>query len=1218
MIYIDHHLHDSTGSLLDSVLKINDLVQHAKENNLPALFISNHGSYSSSFDFYQQCKKNNILPISGIEFYLTENLEEKINDNYHICAYAKNNDGHKDLIKLISIANKENYYYKGRITNDLLKQFSSNIIVTTACIRSNINSAIINDDYEKAEQIILFYKNIFKDDFYLELQLHNSPHTRIIKADKHSELVILEQKCNKFLVEMSKKHKIRPIIGNDSHMLKREDSVVHEILLCKNTNTSLSDEKRFVFPNDEFYFKNYEEILETYTYNGYDKDFIDYCVKSTHQIIDKCKQSPIEIQTGIYDIPKFPIPEGFSTEMAYLIHLVKKNVKSRYPKITKEVIDRINHELKVINKMDLAGYFLMVEDYITWARNNGIMVGAGRGSNGGSIICFILKITQLCPLKYDLTFSRFLDVSRKSDASDMDVDFMASRRDEVIQYFRNKYGHDKTSHIGTTNTLKIKGAIKVVAKAMEYSFEKINEFCKNIEDTEDNFENVLKIKEGSDYYKNDEELDKILNIANKMSGLPQSAGVHPAGILVASNDITDKAPVAKFKDVFATSYSMTEVDKLGLLKMDFLGLKTLDIISDCLSLVKQRHGLDIDIYNIDIDDQNIYKMLSSGDNESVFQFEEFMAKKLLMDLKPTNLVDLAVITSINRPAPLSMGVHTEYKKYKENPELIEYAHPKLKPILEKTYGQIIFQETAMEISKKLAGFDDVMANKFRKAAAKKIDGLLQEIKPIFINGCMTHSDWTEEQANNYFTFIEGLSSYLFNASHAHLYSFISYQTAWLKYYYPVEFMCSVLKNTSDDDEKKNKYLVYCAQKCIKVNPPDINDSDIYFSISDNNEIMFGLSAIKGIGIKQVEKIVKERTKHGKFKSFIDFCERCQPNKKVIEALLLSNCFKDMEQYPKRWLDNIYALCECISDSKKYGLGHIYSINPLTGHLQGSIFEAIAKHVIKDHTKINEFTEAKKAISGQSKSAKEERAEIDMQIELEKEKILNHVKKQFTDNHGQFTKQEIKENEIKYLSYQITTNPMFIFQKYKKYFKDVLFGKMQYKFLPLDEFDYEYINTNIATVGEIKSYRAIKTKNGKNMAFASIKYNDTEVSITIFPSQFDSIKIDKGDFVLLYGKLEESRDKEYGDYNIIAGNCNILDCISTEDEILFDITSLSEEKKQIFKSILANHSNACYNKNMKITRMLKLKSGDKIETTNARFWISDEKELWNMLMKYGIY
>ena len=898
MKFVHLHCH-SHYSLLDGMPKIEELIEKAKEFKMPALGLTDHGVMYGSIEFYQKAKKAGIKPIIGFEAYVAASgRHQKIKANekrYHLTLLAKNFSGYQNLVKLCSLGHLEGFYYKPRIDDELLKKYHQGIICLSGCIQGEIPQLILAKKFEAAKRKILFYKEIFGDDFYLEIM-------PLPKLKGQKEI-------NQTLIQFSKELKVPVVATCDVHYLSPEDAKAHDVLLAIQTKNLVSDKNRLSMKEDDFSFKSQENVINFF------KD-IPQAIENTLKIAEKCN---FEIELGKIEMPKIKIENGFDS-FSYLKKLVEEGVKKRYQKITPQIKNRINYELEVIKKTGFSDYFLIVSDIVNWAKRKGIVVGPGRGSAAGSLVSYCLEITDIDPLKYSLLFERFLNPERIS-MPDIDIDFDDRRRNEVIEYAKEKFGKDHVARIITFGTMAARPAIRDVGRALGISYNFCDTLAKTIPQNL-SIEEALKVSpEFYHYYSTNPQATQIIEIAKKLEGIARHASVHACGVAIAPFPLIDKIPLQRAPQdpqTIITQYEKNTIENLGILKMDFLGLKNLTIIQDVLKNVKETENLEIEIKKVSLNDKKTYQLLSKGETVGVFQFESEGMQNTLKGIKPNKIEDLIAIVALYRPGPAKLI--PSYIRRKQGKEKIEYLHPKLKPILENTYGVLIYQEQLMEIAKELAGFSLSEADILRKAVGKKIKKLLEEQKEKLING-MLKKGVKKQVAQKIWEWILPFARYGFNKSHATAYALIGYWTAYLKAHFPYEFMAAVLNSEGNNIDKISFLLSECKRAKIKVLPPHINKSFENFQVvKENSEkvIRFGLSAIKNVGKNLVEDIIKEREKNGPFKSIQDFLERIDHkdlNKKSLEALIKAGVFSGMEDR-KVLLDNLDYLLKYLKESKK--------------------------------------------------------------------------------------------------------------------------------------------------------------------------------------------------------------------------------------------------------------------------------------------------------------
>ncbi len=893
MNYVPLHVH-TEYSLLDGAIKVPDLFSYANQEGMPAVAITDHGVMYGAIDMVLTHKEYpNVKPLIGCEFYICEG--DVINDKtskktlYHLVLIAKNNTGYQNLIKMDSIAATQGYYYKPRINHEILEKYSEGLICLSACIQGEVAKNILNGDEEKAFEKAKYYKNLFKEDFYIELQDHG----------------LWEQKeTNPKLIDFAKKLGAKMVITNDSHYLKAQDALWHDTLLCEQTKSSKSDTNRFRFSNNEFYVKTKDELREAFKWM--DDETFEECMNNTVEVANKCD---VRIELGKSHLPSYPVPEGYDTN-SYFDYLCRKGLKKRYGEnYPKEIEERYLYEKSVIDKMGFPAYFLLTWDFINWAKEHNIPVGPGRGSAAGSIVAYALGITELDPIRHHLLFERFLNPERIS-MPDIDIDFCKRRRGEVIDYVTQKYGEDHVCQIITFGTLAAKAALKAVARVYDVDFTTSNNWASLIPSVP-GIKIADALAEKTDFrklYDSNPEAKKYIDEALHMEGLKNQVGTHAAGIIISHKPLDEIIPIALSKEKSVTTqFPMVCIEKLGLLKMDFLGLETLTIIRDCLDMVKKRKGIDVDINAIPLDDEKTFELLKKGDTDGVFQLESPGMKRLVKELRPTVFEDLGALVALFRPGPLESGMVKDFVDRKHGRQKIEYAHPLLEDILKDTYGTIVYQEQIMKIFQVLAGYTLGGADMVRRMMGKKKLDEMAKQKTIFIEGAAKNG-MSAQVAGALFEQIEKFAKYCFNRSHSAAYAFVAYQTAYLKAHFPVEWMAAILTSQANNQEKTQQYILQCQALGIKVLPPDINKSDADFT-PDGDSIRFGLASVKNVGRGVVETIVELRQER-EFEGLYDYCMRMDGrgvNKLTLEALIKVGAFSQVEKSRKQLIENLERL-----------------------------------------------------------------------------------------------------------------------------------------------------------------------------------------------------------------------------------------------------------------------------------------------------------------------
>lgn len=884
------HLHNHTHySLLDGLTKIDEMVAKAKEQGSPAVAITDHGVMYGVIEFYQACVKAGIKPIIGFEGYMAPGSRfDKINrpnrkNNYHLLLLAKNHQGYKNLIKLCSIGHLEGFYYKPRFDWESLRKYSEGLIASTACLGGEIPFLIRSKQLDKARHRIKEFQEVFgRDNYFLELMHH---------PNLEGQDLVNEQ-----LIEFSKEAGAPLIATNDVHYLHTEDAAAQDILLCLQNKKKLEDADRMNMTDDDYSFVSNREMIDNFSH-------VPEAIDNTLKIAEMCN---LEIELGNVQLPFFQVPEKFD-EAGYLRELcyqgIEKRYKKTYQEASREVRERIDYELSVVEKMGWPSYFLIVADFVNWAKGKGIIVGPGRGSAAGSLICYLTGITNLDPLEYELLFERFLNPDRVS-MPDIDLDFADIRRGEVIDYVEGKYGKDHVAQIITFGTMAARAAVKDVGRVLGVPYD----FCDQLSKAIPMFTSIDKaleiVPEFKAFYNDDETAKKVIDFAKRLEGVARHASTHACGVLITKNPLTDYSPVqfAPSADKSVVSqYSLHPVEDLGLLKMDFLGLKNLTIIESAIKIIKNTRGIEIDIENIPLDDEKAYKLFQDGETTGVFQFESSGMKRYLRELKPTEFEDIIAMVALYRPGPMEWI--PDYIAGKHGRKKPSYLHPKLEPILKKTYGVAIYQEQVMQMARDLAGFTMAEADVLRKAVGKKIIKLLNEQKEKFIDGCVKNGI-TSDLAKTIFSFIEPFAGYGFNRSHAACYALVGYQTAYLKAHWPTEFMAALLTADQQNIDRIAVEIEECQRMKINVSRPDVNQSFETFTVVTSgtasgkaadesekvNNIRFGLSAVKNLGGHIAKVVIAERKANGPYADISDFLERITDkdlNKKSLESLVKS-------------------------------------------------------------------------------------------------------------------------------------------------------------------------------------------------------------------------------------------------------------------------------------------------------------------------------------------
>lgn len=1035
------HLHVHSGySLLDGMCQIDSLIEKAKSYNMKALALTDHGAMYGSFKFYTKAIESGIKPIIGVEAYKARrsrfDKENGERDATHLTLLCKDYQGYKNLIKIVTEAYLTGFYYKPRIDFELLEKYHQGIIVLSGCPNSEIFSLLANNQVNKAEKIIERYLEIFKDDFYLEIQRHQ----------KMSDL----EKTNKELIKISKKYGIPLVATNDVHYLNEEDAYAQEILLCVQTQRSILEKNRPLSMIDvpDFYFKSPAEMKGL---------FLDLpeAIENTLKIADKCN---LEIPIGKWILPVYKTPNDMPVDK-YLRSLVNEK-KSRVKGYSQTLIDkRINYELEIIIKKGYATYFLIVQDFVNWAKDNGIAVGPGRGSVAGSLVAYILRITDINPLDYNLPFERFLNPERPTPP-DIDIDFADTRRDEVLAYVSKKYGEDKVAQIITFGTMEARLAVRDVARALGMSYSQGDRIAKMIPYGKQGFPMTIAqaLEESSQLkfaYQTEPDVKKVLDIAQKLEGLPRHASVHAAGVVISDKPLTEYVPLQRDskEGKIITQYDMYCLDlnavsnqkAVGLLKVDFLGLRNLTIIEEALNYVEKNTGKKIDIHDVPLDDKKTYQLIAEGHTVGVFQLESGGMRKLAKDLKPSKISDISAMVALYRPGP--MDLIPSFLQGKQNIKKVKYLHPDLKPILEETYGVLVYQEQVMEIAHKLAGYTMSEADNLRMAMGKKKKELMKKEKEKFLKGCLKKG-YKKTMVENLWNFMEKFASYGFNKPHSASYALIAYWTAYIKANFPVEFMTALLsaelKGVAGPQReiKMARAIEECRRMEIEVLPPDINKSDFNFKI-EGPSIRFGLSAIKNVGQAAIDSILEARKKDGEFLSFTDFLSRVdlrKVNKKTVESLIKAGAFS------------------------KFG-------NRAT----------LLYHYPKIVAEI------------QSKKEKEDKGQFGLFYDQKKKE---RIKKDKFQEIEEFSEEEIFSMEREVIGFLINKNPL-------SKFKSIIDKKITKKIGDITSADD---NKNVIIAGIVSGKKVLKTKkNNHEMAIVQVFDESGSIEVVIFPKLYPKFK-----------------------------------------------------------------------------------------------------------------
>ncbi len=1063
------HLHNHTHhSLLDGLTKIPELVGRVKDLGMEAVAMTDHGTMSGTIEFYKAAKEAGIKPIIGIETYVAARTihdrdPAKDKARYHLILLAMNETGYKNMMKLSTIANLEGVYYKPRIDHNLLEQYNEGIIALSACLGGEVSEPLQHDDYEKAKEIASWYKSVFGDRYYFEIQDHNEYE--------------LQRKVNDYIFQLSDELGIKTVVTSDAHYVTAEDQEAHEILLCVGTGAYLSDEKRMTLTDFHLHVTDPSDVIARWGEEHPES------IITAKEIADRCN---VEIELGKILIPKFPTPNGES-EKEYLDHLVYRGLAVRYHDktteeaeqlgdagirklLTDEERERLDMEFEVLERMGYNGYFLIVQDFINWGKGQGIIFGPGRGSAAGSIIAYALNITDLDPLKYDLLFERFLNPDRIS-MPDIDIDIQDTRRNEVIEYCANKYGDDRVANIVTFGRMAARAAVRDVARVLQVPYAESDRLAKLIPPPVQGRHIPLKVSVAEDpdlkrEYESSPVAKEVFDYAIRLEGTIRSHGVHAAGVVIAPAPIVNYVPLEMAqKGVVATQYPMGPVEELGLLKMDFLGLSNLTIINNALRIIRKVHGNTIILSEIPLDDEKTYELFQRGDTTGVFQLESAGMKRYLRELKPSVFDDIIAMVALYRPGP--MQFIDSFIKRKHGEEEITYLHSGLENSLKNTYGILVYQEQFMQISKEWCGFTGGQADTLRKAVGKKKIDLMRKVKVDFVEGAITHGGATKEMAETFWAQLEEFANYCFNKSHEACYGLIAYWTAYLKAHYPDAFMAALMTSDQDDTERLAIEMTECKHMGIEVLPPDVNESFVEFAVVPNeSKIRFGMAAVKGVGVGAVEEVLRARDLDGKFKNIEDFAKRVSTgkfNRKAWESLIKSGGFDSMGDR---------------SDL-------LFNLDTIT---------AFASKVQKE------------ALSGQTDLfgmlADDSPAGVQATMSLATAPTKHTDKERLT-----------WEREL--MGLYISSHPL---DNYDAYFEE--------QTIPLSQVSQDIDGKKVTIGGLVSTVRTIITKSGSKMAFVKIEDKTNELEVVVFPNLFEQVgaKLVQDAVIRVTGKVN-ARDRD---------------------------------------------------------------------------------------------
>ena len=1055
------HLHVHTEySLLDGSNKIKEYVARVKELGMNSAAITDHGVMYGVIDFYREARAQGIKPILGCEVYVAPGSrfdkeaaggEDRY---YHLVLLAENNQGYQNLMKIVSTGFVEGFYYKPRVDKEVLRKYHEGIICTSACLAGEVQKYIQRGMYEEACRSAKEYEEIFgKGNFFLELQDHGLPE---------------QKQVNQALLRMSRELGIELVATNDIHYTYAEDVKPHDILLCLQTGKRLSDEDRMRYEGGQYYVKSPEEMARLFPYAL-------QALENTQKIADRCN---VEIEFGVTKLPKYDVPEGY-TSWEYLNKMCWDGFAERYPDDDGHLKDQLTYELSIIQKMGYVDYFLIVWDFIKYARDHGIAVGPGRGSAAGSLVSYTLGITNIDPAKYQLLFERFLNPERVS-MPDIDVDFCFERRQEVIDYVVRKYGKDRVAQIVTFGTLAARGVLRDVGRVMDLPYAFVDSIAKMVpQELNITLDKALQMNpEFRNLYETNEQVKELVDMSKRLEGLPRHTSMHAAGVVISQKAVDEYVPLSRASDgSVTTQFTMTTLEELGLLKMDFLGLRTLTVIQNAVQMAEKSSGAKIDIDHIDYDDKAVLDSLGTGKTDGVFQLESTGMKNFMKELKPQSLEDIIAGISLYRPGP--MDFIPQYIRGKNNPDSITYDCPELESILEPTYGCIVYQEQVMQIVQKLAGYTLGRADLVRRAMSKKKAAVMQQERQNFVYGneaehvpgCISNGI-PEKVANKIYDDMIDFAKYAFNKSHAAAYAVVAYQTAWLKYYYPVEFMAALMTSVIDNSTKVSEYILVCRQMGIQILAPDINESVGVFSVSDG-AIRYGLNAIKSVGKPVIEELIRERETGGPFKDLADFIDRTsgkEVNKRTVENFIKAGAF-DSFGANRRQMMMIYGqMMDDVAQKKKKDFAG-----------QMSLFDF---------------------------AAEEDKASFKVKI----------------PNVAEYSKEDLLAFEKEVLGFYISGHPL---EEYEEQWKNGI-SHVTTDFLPVEEGELPKVHDGErAIVGGMITAKTMKaTKTNKMMAFLNVEDLVGNVEVIVFPRDYEKnaalLNVDSKVFVS--GRISAEEDK----------------------------------------------------------------------------------------------
>ncbi len=1046
------HLHvHSEYSLLDGACRIEPMLDKIKSMGQTSVAITDHGVMYGVIDFYKAALKKDIKPIIGCEVYVAPRSRfDKVhgidNERYHLVLLCKNNEGYKNLIKLVSEGWVNGFYTKPRVDKDILEKYHDGLIVLSGCLAGEVTQALLRNDYEEAKNVALWYKNVFgEDNYYLEIQNHGLNEQLSVNPD---------------IIRLSKELNIPLAATNDAHYVDKQDAKMQQVLICIQTNHTVGEDTGIEFGTEEFYLKSEEEMLEAFS-------LCPEAVYNTAEIAERCN---VTFEFGNTKLPHFDVPEGYD-HFEWFSHICNKGLIERYGNNPlQSYIDRLNYELDVINKMGYVDYYLIVHDFIKHAKEMNIPVGPGRGSGAASICAYCIGITGIDPMKYNLLFERFLNPERVS-MPDFDIDFCFERRGEVIDYVIEKYGSDHVAQIVTFGTLAAKAAIRDVGRALGISYTVVDNIAKQVpNELNITIDKALKRSfEFKSLYDNDEQARELIDMARKVEGMPRHASTHAAGVVITHDPVVSYVPLSKNDDSIVTQFPMTTLEELGLLKMDFLGLRTLTVIKSAENMIRKNIP-DFDIDKVDVDDKSVYDMMCNAQTEGVFQFESAGMRSVLSQLKPESLEDLIAVISLYRPGP--MDSIPAYIENRHHPEKIRYKTPELKSILDVTYGCMVYQEQVMQICRELAGYSYGRADIVRRAMAKKKYDVMLKERDAFVEGSV-NKGIDSDVANEIFDEMISFASYAFNKAHAAAYAYVAYQTAWLKCHYPCEFFASLLTSFLDNTGKVVQYINECSKLDIKILPPHINESSDVFAVSGKN-IHFSLLAIKGIGKGFINRMIDERNSNGQFADFYDFCRRMHGkdfNRRTLENLIKCGAFDNMGANRRQMINSIDSIIDELESTKRRNVEGQIGFGDLTASNED------------DYLPSSTFV--------------------------------------YPDS-DEFTPEQLLKYEKEVSGMYLSGHPM---TKYKKISEELKCAEI----IDIIESETSKFSDNdrVVILGLVSSVKKKITKNDATMAFLTLEDTTGSVEVIVFPKTFmdKPMMFFEGNIILVHGRISMREDED---------------------------------------------------------------------------------------------